>query len=163
MHNASLFRCCHSPQSLRSFSQVLGSRRNTRFCSRYFWRWTPKITQTFQAYSRPDPPLSEGWKGYVIMAHAIIDPEAAWAEAQQLTGYDDGNTKSNTLYWIGTRPGSNDCPDCTTRPPQPTDHPTDKPTTHPPVDGCDCHPGGTTIDPRCKKRKSNSNYCPNIH
>ena len=101
-----------------------------------------------QAYTRPDPPLSEGWKGYVIMAHAIIDPEAAWAEAQQLNGYDDGNTKSNTLYWIGTRPGSNDCPDCTTRPPQPTDSPTDKPTTHPPVNGCDCHPGGTTVDPR---------------
>ena len=86
------------------------------------------------------------------MAHAIIDPEAAWAEAQQLSSYDDGNTKSNTLYWIGTRPGSNDCPDCTTRPPQPTDQPTDKPTTHPPVDGCDCHPGGTTVDPRFKKR-----------
>ena len=86
------------------------------------------------------------------MAHAIIDPEAAWSEAQQLTSYDDGNTKSNTLYWIGTRPGSNDCPDCTTRPPQPTDHPTDKPTTHPPVDGCDCHPGGTTVDPRFKKK-----------
>merc|ERR1719153_2009029 len=102
-----------------------------------------------QAYTRPDPPLSEGWKGYVIMAHAIIDPEAAWAEAQQLNGYDDGNTKSNTLYWIGTRPGSNDCPDCTTRPPQPTNNPTEKPTTHPPVDGCDCHPGGTTVDPRC--------------
>ena len=86
----------------------------------------------------------------MIMAHAIIDPEAAWSEAQQLTGYDDGNTKSNTLYWIGTRPGSNDCPDCTTRPPQPTDQPTNKPTTHPPVDGCDCHPGGTTVDPRFK-------------
>ena len=86
------------------------------------------------------------------MAHAIIDPEAAWSEAQQLTSYDDGNTKSNTLYWIGTRPGSNDCPDCTTRPPQPTDHPTDKPTTHPPVDGCDCHPGGTTVDPRFNKK-----------
>ena len=111
----------------------------------------PPISYYFfpvQAYTRPDPPLSEGWKGYVIMAHAIIDPEAAWAEAQQLNGYDDGNTKSNTLYWIGTRPGSNDCPDCTTRPPQPTNNPTGKPTTHPPVDGCDCHPGGTTVDPR---------------
>merc|ERR1712181_187101 len=72
-----------------------------------------------------------GWKGYVIMAHAIIDPEAAWAEAQQLTSYDDGNTKSNTLYWIGTRPGSNDCPDCTTRPPQPTNQPTNRQLIHP--------------------------------
>ena len=28
-----------------------------------------------EAYTRPDPPLSEGWKGYVVMAHAIIDPQ----------------------------------------------------------------------------------------
>ena len=31
-----------------------------------------------QAYSRPDPPLSEGWKGYIVMAHAVIDPQAAY-------------------------------------------------------------------------------------
>lgn len=58
-----------------------------------------------EAYNRPDPPLSEGWKGYIIMAHAILDPTAAYEEALQLTSYDDGNTKSNTLYWISTRPG----------------------------------------------------------
>ena len=46
----------------------------------------------------------EAWRGYIIMAHAIIDKEAAWTEANQLTRYDDGNTKSNTLYWIATRP-----------------------------------------------------------
>ena len=50
-----------------------------------------------------DPPLSEGWKGYVVMAHAIIDPQAAFAEALNLRDYDDGNTKSNTLWWIATR------------------------------------------------------------
>ena len=46
----------------------------------------------------------EAWRGYIIMAHAIIDKEAAWNEALQLTSYDNGNTKSNTLYWIATRP-----------------------------------------------------------
>ena len=56
-----------------------------------------------EAYNRPDPPLSEGWKGYVVMAHAIIDPQAAYDEALNLSGYDDGNTKSNTLWWIATR------------------------------------------------------------
>ena len=56
-----------------------------------------------EAYNRPDPPLSEGWKGYVVMAHAIIDPQAAFDEALNLSGYDDGNTKSNTLWWIATR------------------------------------------------------------
>ena len=52
-----------------------------------------------------DPALSQGWKGFIIMAHAVIDPNAAWNEAQALTGYDDGNTKTNTLYWLATRPG----------------------------------------------------------
>jgi len=57
-----------------------------------------------EAYDREDPPLSEQWKGYVVMAHAILDPQAAYDEALQLTAYDDGNTKSNTLWWIATRP-----------------------------------------------------------
>lgn len=51
------------------------------------------------------PGISEGWKGFLYMAHAVIDPNAAWSEAQTLTGYDDGNTKTNTLYWLATRPG----------------------------------------------------------
>ena len=38
------------------------------------------------------------------MAHAILDPKTAYDEALQLTAYDDGNTKSNTLWWIATRP-----------------------------------------------------------
>ena len=38
------------------------------------------------------------------MAHAILDPQTAYDEALQLTAYDDGNTKSNTLWWIATRP-----------------------------------------------------------
>ncbi len=49
--------------------------------------------------------IGEGWKGFVYMAHAIIDPGSAWNEIQTLTGYDDGNTKANTLYWLATRPG----------------------------------------------------------
>merc|ERR1711872_480351 len=46
---------------------------------------------------------AKGCKGYVVMAHAIIDPQAAFAEALNLRDYDDGNTKSNTLWWIATR------------------------------------------------------------
>ena len=58
-----------------------------------------------EAYGREEPPLSEEWKGYIIMAHAVIDPHTAYSDALQLSRYDDGNTKSNTLYWIATRPG----------------------------------------------------------
>jgi len=51
------------------------------------------------------PDIGEGWKGFVYMAHAVIDPGAAWTEVNTLTGYDDGNTETNTLYWLATRPG----------------------------------------------------------
>merc|ERR1712113_210007 len=37
------------------------------------------------------------------MDHAIIDADQAYDEALRLTKYNDGNTKSNTLYWIATR------------------------------------------------------------
>ena len=54
------------------------------------------------------PSIGEGWKGFIYMAHAVIDPDAAWSECQTLNGYDDGNTKTNTLYWLATRPGLSD-------------------------------------------------------
>ena len=54
------------------------------------------------------PDIGEGWKGFIYMTHAVIDPVAAWDEALTLNGYDDGNTKTNTLYWLATRPGAED-------------------------------------------------------
>lgn len=62
------------------------------------------------AFSRISPLLTDDWKGYIYMAHAIIDAKTAWKEVQQLTSYDDGNTKTNTLYWIATRPNNNYLP-----------------------------------------------------
>jgi endo-1,3(4)-beta-glucanase len=47
---------------------------------------------------------SDGWKGFMMMAKAVIDPSTASTEARQLGSYDDGNSKTNTLYWIATRP-----------------------------------------------------------
>jgi len=96
-----------------------------------------------EAYYRPDPPLSEGWKGYVIMAHAIIDPVTAYGEALALTGYDDGNTKSNTLYWISTR-GEGDFPTG----PVPTTTTTTTTNGGGGGDGCDCGQP-TIIDQGC--------------
>jgi endo-1,3(4)-beta-glucanase len=55
-----------------------------------------------------NPSIGEGWKGFIYMAHAVIDPVEAWNEASTLNGYDDGNTKTNTLYWLATRPGVGD-------------------------------------------------------
>lgn len=34
----------------------------------------------------------------------VIDKVAAWAEVKTLAAYDDGNTATNTLYWVATRP-----------------------------------------------------------
>ena len=47
---------------------------------------------------------SEGWKGYIYMAHAIIDKISAWNEVNTLNEFDSGNSKTNTLYWVATRP-----------------------------------------------------------
>lgn len=48
--------------------------------------------------------ISNGWKNIVYCAHAVIDKSTAWTEVQTLGGYDDGNSKTNTLYWVATRP-----------------------------------------------------------
>jgi endo-1,3(4)-beta-glucanase len=53
------------------------------------------------------PDVEMAWRGYVICDHAIIDPVAAWTEAQTLVSYelDAAISKSQVLYWISTRPG----------------------------------------------------------
>ena len=98
-----------------------------------------------EAYSRPDPPLSEEWKGYIVMAHAVIDPITAYQEALQLTSYDNGNSKTNALYWIATRPGMEDGP---TQPPGPSSTSSTS-TTHGPLPhGC-CQGEQSVTDPSC--------------
>ncbi len=52
------------------------------------------------------PTLAEGWRGFIYMTHAILDPVTAWDEVLTLEGHDDGNTLTNTLYWVATRPGA---------------------------------------------------------
>ena len=34
---------------------------------------------------------TEEWRGYIIMAHAVIDKEAAWAEATALNVFAESN------------------------------------------------------------------------
>ena len=46
----------------------------------------------------------QGWKGFLYMAHGTIDRAAAWTEVNTLTDFDDGNSKTNTLWWVATRP-----------------------------------------------------------
>ena len=62
------------------------------------------ITEEYPILSTAIGTASEGWKGFIYMAHAVIDPETSWNEGLTLLDYDDGNTKTNTLYWLATRP-----------------------------------------------------------
>lgn len=45
------------------------------------------------------------WRGFLQMSHGIIDRSAAWAEVNALTAWDDGNSKTNALWWVASRPG----------------------------------------------------------
>jgi endo-1,3(4)-beta-glucanase len=45
-----------------------------------------------------------GWKGFLYMAHAVTDRAAAWAEVNTLGAFDDGNSRTNALWWVATRP-----------------------------------------------------------
>ena len=47
---------------------------------------------------------AQEWKGLLQMSHAVTDRDAAWAEVNALTAWDDGNSKTNTLWWVASRP-----------------------------------------------------------
>eukprot|EP01121_Diplochlamys_sp_Union-15-3_P015230 TRINITY_DN498_c0_g1_i2.p1 TRINITY_DN498_c0_g1~~TRINITY_DN498_c0_g1_i2.p1 ORF type:complete len:333 (+),score=59.19 TRINITY_DN498_c0_g1_i2:874-1872(+) len=51
--------------------------------------------------------IQEGWKGFVHMDHAIINKDQAWVEVQRLRSYDEGNSATNTYWWVATRPRFN--------------------------------------------------------
>ncbi len=65
------------------------------------------ISQTYpivsSAFTRTEPVMNEGWRGLVYMAHAITDSAAAWNEVKTLQTFDDGNSRTNALYWVATR------------------------------------------------------------
>ena len=54
--------------------------------------------------TKNDNALAQGWLGFVYMSHAVIDKQSSWQEVNTLTAFDDGNSKTNTLYWVATRP-----------------------------------------------------------
>jgi len=54
--------------------------------------------------TRSNPPLEAGWRGFVVMTQSILDANAAWDAATKLNGWDNGNSKTNTLHFIATRP-----------------------------------------------------------
>lgn len=48
--------------------------------------------------------LGPQWAGFVSLAGAVVLPVEAWANITELVAFDAGNSKTNSLYWIATRP-----------------------------------------------------------
>ncbi|DAZ92627.1 TPA: hypothetical protein N0F65_012060 [Lagenidium giganteum] len=58
-----------------------------------------------EAFNRTVDPIDKRWKGYAYLDLAIINPEEAWQlVTTDLDFFDDGNSKTNSLFWIATRP-----------------------------------------------------------
>jgi len=47
---------------------------------------------------------SDEWRGLLTMAHAVTDSASAWTEVNGMTKIEGGNSKTNMLYWVATRP-----------------------------------------------------------
>ncbi|MDB4938188.1 MAG: uncharacterized protein JWP87_5160 [Labilithrix sp.] len=62
------------------------------------------IRDSWPALQSAAQSAEQGWGGILTMSHAVIDKDAAWAEMNRFTAYDDGNSRTNALYWIATRP-----------------------------------------------------------
>lgn len=48
--------------------------------------------------------IEDEWRGFLYLQHAVIDKQAAWNEIQTLSSYGGGNCRTNSLYWVATRP-----------------------------------------------------------
>lgn len=67
-------------------------------------RWISKSYPVISTAIKENPDMGDEWLGYMYMAHAVIDPATAWLEVKTLKSFLGGNTKTNTLYWVATRP-----------------------------------------------------------
>jgi len=56
---------------------------------------------TVRIWTEPE----DGWKGLLLGGHALNNPSEAWTKALELTAYDDGSSKTQLLYFIGTQTG----------------------------------------------------------
>ncbi|RKP05629.1 endo-1,3(4)-beta-glucanase [Thamnocephalis sphaerospora] len=81
-------------------------------------RWLQRISPMLhQAMQRQNPPIEVGWRGLLLMASAARGSAAAAYEAWRTLssmsvgtapgdGWDNGNSKSNALYWVAANAAS---------------------------------------------------------
>lgn len=62
------------------------------------------IQESYQVFKSTYDTASQGWLGILFSAQAQFDLSGASPRILSLTAYDDGNTRTNTLYWLYTRP-----------------------------------------------------------
>lgn len=48
--------------------------------------------------------MEAAWAGFAVAAHAIVDPAKALLEVAELNAFDNGNSRTNMLHWVATRP-----------------------------------------------------------
>lgn len=66
--------------------------------------WIKKEYEILESsLKRKEPPIQEEWKGFVYLAKAIIDKEKSWNLILNLKSFDNGNSKTNSLYFVATR------------------------------------------------------------
>ncbi|KAE8648959.1 probable endo-1,3(4)-beta-glucanase ARB_01444 [Cucumis sativus] len=56
--------------------------------------------------------VGEGWKGFAYALQGVYDKDGALEKIRNLTGFDDGNSLSNLLWWIHSRGGGDEVEAC---------------------------------------------------
>lgn len=67
------------------------------------------VRWTYPAISKEG--VEDGWKGFVYAMEGIYEKDSALHKVRSLSGFDDGNSLSNLLWWIHSR-GHNDETGC---------------------------------------------------
>ncbi|XP_058187875.1 glucan endo-1,3-beta-D-glucosidase ARB_01444-like [Rhododendron vialii] len=49
--------------------------------------------------------VGEGWKGFLYALQGVYDKEGSLGNIRNLNGFDDGNSRTNLLWWIHSRGG----------------------------------------------------------
>eukprot|EP00953_Heterococcus_sp_UTEX-ZZ885_P032807 17115-Heterococcus_DN1.PRE.2 len=56
------------------------------------------------ALDRENDQCAQEWLGLIYLDQAIVDPQPAWDNVEGLRIFDGGNSRTNSMYWIATRP-----------------------------------------------------------
>jgi hypothetical protein len=66
--------------------------------------YTNNYNHQATALDRENDQCAQEWLGLIYLDQAIVDPQPAWDNVEGLRIFDGGNSRSNSMYWIATRP-----------------------------------------------------------